>query len=105
MLILLMAHLKRRLSKVYHGFFIFIVNCCISGFYTLTQELTDGVKYWNHDEQKERIAALRLMFPNLADQNKDIMKSITAKYHEYKRDYVKHMSFNPDDENLSKCFS
>ena len=105
MLILLIALLKRRLSKVFNGFFIFIVNCCISGFYTLTQELTDGIKYWNHDEQKERIAALRLMFPNLADQNKDIMKSITAKYHEYKRDYVKHMSFNPDDENLSKCFS
>ena len=104
MLILLMALLKRRLSKVYNGFFIFIVNCCISGFYTLTQELTDGVKYWNNDEHKERIAALRLMFPNLADQNKDIVKSITAKYHKYKRDYVKHMSFNPDDENLSKCY-
>ena len=104
MLILLMALLKRRLSKVYNGFFIFIFNCYISGFYTLTQELTDGVKYWNNDEHKERIAALRLMFPNLADQNKDIVKSITAKYHKYKRDYVKHMSFNPDDENLSKCY-
>ena len=31
------------------------------------------------------------------------MKSFTESYHKYKREYVKHLNFNPKEENLSKC--
>ena len=31
------------------------------------------------------------------------MKSFTESYHKYKREYLKHLSFNPEEENLSTC--
>ena len=66
----------------------------------LTQELNHGVKYWNSGS-KER---LQQMFPTSAsDEEVDGVKSLTESYHKYKREYVKHLSFNPEEENLSKC--
>ena len=65
----------------------------------LTQELSHGVSYWE-DGSKER---LRHMFPASAEEEVDGMKSLTESYHMYKRKYVKHLSFSPEEENLSKC--
>ena len=43
------------------------------------------------------------MFPNLsADEESKSVDSLTRIYHNYKREYVKHLSFNPGTENLSK---
>ena len=66
----------------------------ISGFQTISQELSQG---------KERIeAVLQKMFSNTtADGNVDVEKLTTA-YHKYKRKYVKPLSFAPNEENLSK---
>ena len=44
------------------------------------------------------------MLPILADKAVDEVKLLTENYHKYKGEYVKHLSFNPEDENLSKCF-
>ena len=72
----------------------------ISGFHMLTQELNHGVMYWNSGS-KER---LQQMFPTSASEEEvDGVKSFTESYHNYKRDYVKHLGFNPEEENLSRC--
>ena len=61
--------------------------------------LSHGVIYWKSG-YKER---LQQMFPTSANDKVDEVKSFTESYHKYKREYVKHLSFNPEDENLSKC--
>ena len=65
-----------------------------SGFQTITDELGKG---------NERFHILQLIFPNLsADEESKSVDSLTRIYHNYKREYVKHLSFNPGTENLSK---
>ena len=44
------------------------------------------------------------MLPILADKTVDEVKLLTENYHKYKGEYAKHLSFNPEDENLSKWF-
>ena len=67
----------------------------------LTQELSHGItKYSWVSGSKER---LQQMFPTSAKEEEDGVKSFTESYHKYKREYVKHLSFNPEEENLSKC--
>ena len=69
----------------------------------LTQELSHVA--WER-ESKERlsVALQRMLSTSAVDENIDEMKSLTESYHKYKREYVKHLSFNPNNENLSKCF-
>ena len=67
----------------------------------LTQELSQlkDVK----SESKERLyVALQRMLTSAVDGKIDKVKSLTESYHKYKREYVKHLGFNPDNENLSK---
>ena len=45
------------------------------------------------------------MFPISADEKVNEVKSFTESYHKYKREYVKHLSFNPEQENLSMSIS
>ena len=47
--------------------------------------------------------ALQQMFPRSEDESQDNVKSITEKYHKYKREYVKQQTFNPDEEDFSEC--
>ena len=67
----------------------------ISGFHMLS----NGVKYWKSGYQER----LQQMFPTSSDEEIDEVKSFTESYHKYKRGYVKHLRFNPEEENLSKC--
>ena len=48
--------------------------------------------------------ALQQMLPVSTEEEGDDVKSMTEEYHRYKREYVKHLNFDPDNENLSKCF-
>ena len=69
----------------------------------LTQELSQlsNVK----SESKERLSvALQRMLSSAVDEKIDEVKSLTESYHKYKREYVKNLNFNPDNENISKCF-
>ena len=70
----------------------------------MTHELRYGVSWsYSQSESKERLyAALQQIFPTSADERVDVVKSLTEKYQKYKREYVKHLVFNPDEENLSK---
>ena len=75
----------------------------ISGFQTLVEEL--GAMAWSQYESKDRmIAALQQMFPALTDRKLklDDVTRLTESYHNYKREYVKHLLFNPKEENSSK---
>ena len=55
-------------------------------------------------DSKERLhVALQQMFPTSTEEKVDEMKPLTDSYHKYKREYLKHLSFNPKEENLSKC--
>ncbi len=71
----------------------------ISGFHMLTQELSNGV-FFREDESKGR---LQQMFPASTKEEKYGVKSFMESYHKYKREYVKSLSFNPEEDNLSKC--
>ena len=67
----------------------------------LTEELIEKEYY---TESKERLSAAlnRMLSNSLVDDEIDEVKSLTESYHKYKREYVKHLSFNPANENLSK---
>ena len=48
-------------------------------------------------------AVLQRMFPSSsANKKADEVKALTEAYHNYKREYVKHLSFTPEGENLSE---
>ena len=64
------------------------------GFHTLTDELAGY-------STKDRLhLALQQMLPLLARDGGDGVKWQTDEYHKYKREYVKHLVFNPDEENI-----
>ena len=56
------------------------------------------------DQSIERIdAGLQQLFPTFtANEKVNNLKTLTEKYHQYKMDYVRHLSFTPEGENLSK---
>ena len=56
-------------------------------------------EYFNHLD-----VVLQQMFPDSsAKETDDEMETLTSAYHRYKREYVKHVSFNPwGEENLGK---
>ena len=74
----------------------------MSDLQTLTEEIYDGVKYWKSGTQERVHTVLQQMFPNLADEEVDDVESLTENYHKYKKGYVKHLGFNPDNENFCK---
>ena len=74
----------------------------------LTRELLQlyrtqsGIGHKVRKAKKRLHVALQRLFPISADERVDEVKSLTEKYHKYKWEYVKHLVFNPDEENLSK---
>ena len=67
---------------------------------TLTEEIYNGVRIWNSGSKERVHTALQQIFPTSADEDVDDVKSLTESYHKYKREYVKHLGFNPDNKNL-----
>ena len=65
--------------------------------------MTEELIRWESIGQGGLDIALQQMFPNSADEKGDEVQSLTEKYHKYKREYVRHLVFNPEEENLSKC--
>ena len=59
------------------------------------------------DQSLQRIyAGLQQTFPSLSTNEKvNNLKTLTEQYHKYKMDYVRHISFTPEGENLSKLTS
>ena len=85
-------------------FLSFLLN--ITGFHMLTHDLRYGVM-WSVKERKSRerlYVALQQMFPTSPNEKIDEVKVVTESYHKYKQEYVKHLCFDLDNENLSKCF-
>ena len=78
---------------------ILIIEPHQSGFHMLTQELSQGVIF-SRDEYKDR---LQQMFPKPVEEE-DGVKSLSESYLKYKREYVKHLNFNPKEESLSNAF-
>ena len=69
----------------------------------LTQELSKTVYKYNAESKERLSVALNRMLSNsLGDDEIDEVKSLTESYHKYKREYVKHLSFDPANENLGK---
>ena len=67
----------------------------------LTQDLGKGI-WWQRGFSKERFEnGLRQVFQQ--DIRTEEVRTVTEKYHTYKRNYVKHISFNPGKDNFSKC--
>ena len=79
----------------------------VLGFHLVKQGLSDlsDVVGWRQKDQKEFFEnTLQDMLPIFANDMGDELKSLTAKYHEYKMKYLKHLNFNPNAENFSKFF-
>ena len=73
------------------------------GFETLTEEVSYMAA--NQEESKQRImAALQQMFPALVATVNDMdeVARLTESYYKYKREYVKHLSFNLDNQDPGK---
>ena len=77
----------------------------------MTKEISSGLASvaWKDIETKDRIAALLQLLPNssasASEKFDSELKSLTKSYHKYKREYVKHLLFNPDkDENGESIF-
>ena len=69
----------------------------------MAKELSKGVRFWKQIVHKESIDALQEMFSaSSADEKEDEVMSLTEGYHKFKREYVKHLAFNPDNKQLSK---
>ena len=98
-----------------------MVHWLFLGFKTLSQELGEsntrlldklqvnvdlGVQTVLEDwkEGNARLqATFQNMFPNTwSDEKVDDVMALTEAYHKYKKEYVKHLSFDREEGNLSK---
>ena len=72
-----------------------------TGFRTLNKNLYDRNSFFWKDQHHEMFNdALQQIFPSSTFEREDQVKSLTEVYHKYKRKYVKHVFFNPDNTNL-----
>ena len=71
----------------------------------LTQVLSQVYELTMGESEKRLYVALqRMLSTSAVDEKLDELMSLTKSYHNYKWEYVRHLGFNPDNENLSKCF-
>ena len=68
----------------------------------LTQKLSHGVEWRGNEFKEDFDAFLQQIFPTSIEEKTDEVKTLTEIYHKYKKEYVKHIGFNPEEENLSK---
>ena len=64
-----------------------------------------GLQEWNQGNKQIETAFEELFPHSSADEEFEHILVLTQAYHNYKRKYVKHVSFNPKEENLSKVIS
>ena len=70
----------------------------------MNQELIAKVSWKQGDNSKHLQDTIHEMFPISAHKKDVDIKMMTARYLQYKMDYVKHLAFNPEEQNLSKFF-
>ena len=80
----------------------FFFQSYASGFHMLTHELRMLTHELRMESREHLHVALKQMFPASADEKVYEVEPLTESYHKYKNEYVKHLSFNPEEENLSK---
>ena len=68
----------------------------------MNQELSKSVKWMEGVDKDGLQVTLEDMFPISAHEKDREAKEAIARYLEYKRDYVKHINFNPNEANFSK---
>ena len=59
-----------------------------------------GSSYWRSTEKEFFNDALQQIFPSSTFEKEDQVKKLTEAYYKYKSKYVKHLFFNPHNENL-----
>ena len=77
-------------------FRLIIISIITPGFQTVLQKF---------EQDDELLRPLQELFPgSSADENEkeDTIVLLTEAYYNYKRKYVKHLTFNPKEKNLSK---
>ena len=77
-------------------FRLIIISIITPGFQTVLQKL---------EQDDELLRPLQELFPSSSADEKekeDTIVSLTEAYHNYKRKYVKHLTFNPKEKNFSK---
>ena len=76
-----------------------LVMSCASvkhlGFLSLTQDLDE-------DSKRRRLEDLEEIFSSSLDKNDKKLMSLTEEYNQYKRNYIEHIQFDPEDKSLSE---
>ena len=70
------------------------------GFHTLNKKMHGEMYLWKQDHMEFFNEALQEIFQFSTFESEDRVKSLTEVYHKYKSKYVKHLFFNPNNENL-----
>ena len=89
-------HLKKMSEKVFFQFVRFW-DQCFEGFHILAE----GLDQYSIPDSSRLV--LQRMFSASTEEKGDYVKSLSEEYHKYKRQYVNHLCFNPDKDDLSKC--
>ena len=60
-----------------------------------------GLKQWNQGYKRSNAVFQQKLFPNMRDDEINV-DTLTKMYHKYKTEYVKHLSFDPKEDQLSE---
>ena len=66
-----------------------------AGFHALNQELNKNIGTWEE-------STLQQILPSFTKRKEDELKIVTDSYLEYKLRYVRHLGFDPYNENASE---
>ena len=82
-----------------------------SGFQRLNKQMYDKTGYpryssidWQYEDKELFADGLQQIFPSSTFEGDEQVKALTEAYYKYKNKYVKHLFFNPDNENLCEYF-
>ena len=77
---------------------IFVIWCASvkhPGFLSFTQDLDE-------DSRRRRLEELEEIFSSSLEKNDKRLMSLTEEYNQYKRNYLEHIQFDPEDKSLSE---
>ena len=70
--------------------------------WSIRSDLEEISEEWNQSNKRLQ-AVFQSTFPNTWDDDKTAeVTTLTKAYHKYKKEYVKHLSFDREEGNLSK---
>ena len=60
-----------------------------------------GLQKWSQEDKRSNAVFQQQLFPNMRYDENNI-DTLTKMYHKYKKEFVKHLSFDPKEDKLSE---